>query len=83
MRIDEIIVSSQIGCLKAESPERFFGPTLETYGLRPENAVLIDDCRDTCDRFRAWGGRAFPFSNVGRLKSDLRQLPVRGVPLLV
>lgn len=72
LRIDELIVSSQVGCLKAESPDTFFGPTLEIYGLEPRNAVLIDDCADTCQRFRAWGGHAFYFTDVETLESDLR-----------
>lgn len=73
LKIDELIVSSQVGHLKAESPERFFGPTLETYGLKPRNAVLIDDCAETCERFREWGGRAFYFTDVETLESELRQ----------
>ena len=83
LKIDELIVSSRVGFLKVESPERFFGPTLETYGLQPQNAVLIDDCRETCARFRAWGGHAFHFTNVGTLESDLRQQSSHGVPLLI
>ncbi|WP_194838592.1 hypothetical protein [Nocardia sp. XZ_19_369] len=62
LRIDELIVSSEVGSLKKESPELFFGPTLTRYGLQPRNAVLIDDCADTCEVFRAWGGSAFHFT---------------------
>ncbi|WP_107661126.1 HAD family hydrolase [Nocardia suismassiliense] len=62
LRIDELIVSSEVGSLKKESPDRFFGPTLTRYGLQPHNAVLIDDCADTCEVFRAWGGSAFHFT---------------------
>ncbi len=78
LTIDELIVSSEVGSLKAESPERFFGPTLERYGLEPRNAVLIDDCPDTCARFREWGGHAFHFTDVPSLRAEMRdKWPVR------
>lgn len=70
--IDELLVSSEIGSLKAESPDRFFGPTLERYSLSPENAVLIDDCADTCERFREWGGQAFHYTDIATLREQIR-----------
>ncbi|MFC7621486.1 HAD family hydrolase [Microlunatus sp. GCM10028923] len=74
LRIDELIVSSSVGALKKESPERFFGPTLERYGLTPADAVLIDDCADTCQIFRAWGGSAYHHTDPGRLRADIAHL---------
>jgi len=72
LAIDELIVSSEVGSLKAENPERFFGPTLERYGLEPDDAALIDDCHDTCVRFRQWGGHAFHFTDMTTLRAEIR-----------
>jgi FMN phosphatase YigB (HAD superfamily) len=72
LAIDELIVSSEVGHLKAERPDKFFGPTLERYGLEPRNSVLIDDCPNTCDRFREWGGHAFHFTDVVELRKEIR-----------
>ncbi len=74
LRMDELIISSSVGVLKKESPDRFFGPTLERFGLTPADAVLIDDCADTCRIFRAWGGSAYHYTEPGRLRADLAQL---------
>lgn len=71
IQIDELIVSSQIGVLKAEDPDVFFGPILERYSLDRGNAVLIDDSSETCDRFADWGGHAFHFTNIQALRDDL------------
>ncbi|WP_331758484.1 hypothetical protein OG225_40640 (plasmid) [Nocardia sp. NBC_01377] len=74
LRIDELIVSSSVGSLKKESPDRFFGPTLALYGLEPANAILIDDCADTCEIFREWGGVAFHFTEPAKLRTDIEHL---------
>ncbi|WP_280404755.1 HAD family hydrolase [Nocardia brasiliensis] len=71
LRIDELIVSSEVGSLKKESPQQFFGPTLERYGLDPARAILIDDCADTCEEFRSWGGHAFHFTTPATLRDDI------------
>lgn len=74
LRIDELIVSSSVGLLKKESPDRFFGPTLERYGLTPADAVLIDDCADTCQIFRDWGVSAYHYTEPGHLRADIAHL---------
>ncbi|WP_406276597.1 hypothetical protein OH799_06075 [Nocardia sp. NBC_00881] len=74
LRIDELIVSSSVRSLKTESPDRFFGPTLDRYGRTPADAVLIDDCADTCQIFRDWGGSAYHFTEPGQLRSDIAHL---------
>jgi FMN phosphatase YigB (HAD superfamily) len=74
LRLDELIVSSAVGSLKKESPDRFFGPTLDRYGLTPADAVLIDDRADTCRIFREWGGSAYHYTEPGRLRSDIAHL---------
>lgn len=35
LHVDELLVSSDVGSLKKEAPHRFFGPTLDRYGLAP------------------------------------------------
>jgi len=74
LRIDELIVSSSVGSLKKENPQRFFGPTLERYGLEPADAILIDDCADTCQIFREWGGSAYHFTEPAKLRADIQHL---------
>lgn len=74
LRIDELIVSSSIGSLKNESPDRFFGPTVDRYGLTPADAVLIDDSAETCQIFRAWGGTAYHYTGPERLRADIAHL---------
>ncbi|WP_216893921.1 hypothetical protein [Nocardia alni] len=74
LRIDELIVSSTVGSLKKENPQRFFGPTLERYGLAPTDAILIDDCADTCEIFRQWGGSAIHFTEPAKLREDIGHL---------
>lgn len=53
---DDVICSSDIGALKAENPQAFFGPTLAKYGLQFADALLIDDRADNCAAFRHEGG---------------------------
>jgi hypothetical protein len=53
---DDIICSSDVGALKSEDPDRFFGTWLRTHGLEFEQALLIDDRADNCEAFRAQGG---------------------------
>ncbi|MGO4299390.1 hypothetical protein [Leifsonia sp. RAF41] len=63
---DGIISSATVGVLKAESPERFFGPWLRQRGIDVRNAVLIDDSRANCDAFERFGGTAILVDSYGR-----------------
>jgi FMN phosphatase YigB (HAD superfamily) len=69
--VDAIVCSSQLGVLKAEDPDRFFGPVLARHELRPAQTVLIDDSEENCERFVEWGGSAIHFTDI---KTAVRQL---------
>lgn len=73
-RVDEVIVSSQVGAMKKDDPESFFGPTLRRYALDRSQAILIDDCLDTCHNFEAWGGRSIHFESPSQAVDALRRL---------
>ena len=71
-RVNGVLCSSDLGVLKAESPERFFGGWLKEHGLTPAQAVLVDDSRRNCDRFERFGGAAIHYD--GRVPATLREL---------
>lgn len=68
---DVALCSSDLGVLKAESPELFFGALLAESGLRPADAVLIDDSAPNCVGFEGFGGHAIQFRDVAQATSDL------------
>jgi FMN phosphatase YigB (HAD superfamily) len=70
--VDAVACSSEIGVLKAEDPERFFGPVLERHDLRPDQAMLIDDSAANCARFEEWGGTAVHFTDTSLAINQLR-----------
>jgi hypothetical protein len=53
---DDIVCSSEVGALKAEDPQLFFGQWLAERGLGFSDAALIDDRADNCAAFAAQGG---------------------------
>jgi hypothetical protein len=55
--LDDIICSSEVAALKAEDPQRFFGPWLSEHGLSFADAALIDDRADNCAAFGQQGGK--------------------------
>lgn len=55
---DDIVCSSDVGRLKSEDPEGFFGPWLSIHGLSFADALLIDDRADNCEVFTRRGGYA-------------------------
>lgn len=77
--IDAVLCSSDLGVLKAESPDTFFGTWLEEHGLLPKQALLIDDSPRNCARFEEFGGTAIRFTNMPDALCDLdvwaRDLP--------
>jgi FMN phosphatase YigB (HAD superfamily) len=58
---DDYISSSDIGVLKSEDPEFFFGSWMQRKGLDPRRAVLIDDCEENCKAFESLGGVSILF----------------------
>lgn len=71
LRIDGLLVSSEIGALKSEDPNAFFGPFLTERGLTFQDAVLIDDCANTCKIFQSLGGTGIHYTTPDRLRYDL------------
>lgn len=69
--VDDFLCSSELGVLKAENPERFFGPRLEQLCLGADQALLIDDSAQNCQAFDRWGGHAIHHTCLDR---TLRQL---------
>ncbi len=55
---DDIVCSSDVGRLKSEDPDGFFGPWLSAHGLSFADALLIDDRADNCEVFAKQGGYA-------------------------
>jgi FMN phosphatase YigB (HAD superfamily) len=64
-----VLCSSDIGVLKAEDPERFFGSLVRDHGLEPRDALLLDDSAANCEAFEEWGGRAVHFAPQADLRS--------------
>lgn len=65
------LCSADLGVLKAEDPEAFFGECLRDAGLGPSRALLVDDSPANCAAFRAWGGHAIEYRGE---RTDLAQL---------
>lgn len=70
--VDDILCSSDLGVLKADDPERFFGEWLERHGLTFSNALLVDDSVENCEMFEAHGGRAIQFTSSDQAVSAVR-----------
>jgi len=70
---DGLVCSSDVGVLKAENPEKFFGATLRHFGLDFAEAVLIDDREDNCAAFRETGGTAMCFKRARDNIDDLAE----------
>lgn len=68
-RLDPIILSYEIGCLK---PERaVFDALSERSGVPGERILFIDDLEENVEGARAAGLRAIQFYGVDRLRDDL------------
>lgn len=70
---DDYISSSEVGVLKAEDPQRFFGEWLNHRGLDIRRAILIDDSASNCDAFEGLGGSAIRFGGPDSM-ADIYQL---------
>ena len=73
--LDDIICSSEVAALKAEDPQRFFGPWLSERGSSFSDAALIDDRADNCAAFGGQGGKAVQYKmGVGDVHDVLQTL---------
>lgn len=71
---DDYLTSTDLGVLKAEDPQRFFGPWLDEHQLAADQAILIDDRAKNCDRFRGIGGDAIVFDGSRQMWAQLKAL---------
>jgi FMN phosphatase YigB (HAD superfamily) len=67
------LCSSDLGVLKAEDPEAFFGPWLAEQGLSACDAVLVDDAEANCARFEQFGGHAIRFHDAAQAARELHR----------
>jgi hypothetical protein len=74
---DGLLCSSELGTLKAEHAQGFFGPWLRENGLGFAGALLIDDRADNCRAFERCGGTAIRWNlgvdSVGELEAQVRE----------
>jgi len=68
-RLDGAFVSYELGVRKP-SPEAYLAPC-RTLGLRPEEALFIDDRPKNCEGAKAVGMEAFVFRDAARLREEL------------
>jgi hypothetical protein len=68
---DDIICSSDVGALKAEDPEGFFGHWLADHGLQFSDAALIDDRADNCSAFASRGGTSVQYKMTANDVTDV------------
>lgn len=75
--IHAVLSSSDIGVLKAEAPQAFFGAWLDSRGLDFEDAVLVDDVVENCEAFESCGGRALHVGGPDDAAQVVRRLARR------
>ncbi len=59
---DDVLCSSDLGVLKRENPQSFFGEWLRQHSQTFERALLLDDVEANCAAFRSVGGTAIRVS---------------------
>ena len=69
--IDQVLISAEIGVLKREDPERFFGPTLRMIGLTFSDALLVDDDPANCQSFARAGGTSILYRDTTTASASL------------
>jgi FMN phosphatase YigB (HAD superfamily) len=70
---DDYISSSDVGALKADAPDVFFGEWLRGREVEVQNCILIDDRRSNCEAFERIGGRAILFG-TDAARADIIEL---------
>jgi putative hydrolase of the HAD superfamily len=79
-RFDVLVWSCQVGVVKPDPA--IYSHTLDKLGVRPEEALFIDDKLANIEAARALGMQAIEFSTIERLRADLtaqgldKQLPL-------
>jgi|SRR6185312_3378004 len=63
---DSILSSNNLGILKKEDPERFFGQWLKNHNIPFENAILVDDSILNCREFKKHGGSYLQYTDTNR-----------------
>ena len=79
--IDAVLCSSQLGVLKKDSVESFFGPWLRRHNLDFRDALLLDDTAETCETFRVAGGAAIVVTTMEDTVAALREWRLNPRPL--
>jgi len=69
---DEIIVSSREGIIKPDP--RIFHIALDKLGVRPEEAVFIDDRQKNVDAAQQLGIKSFLYQNYAQCRDELEKL---------
>lgn len=70
--VDAVLCSSDLGLLKTDSIESFFGLWLKRHHLSFSNAVLLDDSESICAAFEAAGGTAIHVTGTADAIEKLR-----------
>jgi 2-haloacid dehalogenase len=73
-RFDDIVISGEVGLAKPQ-PE-VYGLVCERAGIRPEQAVFLDDSPANVAGARAVGMAAFVFTDARQARKDLRSVGV-------
>lgn len=71
---DEIVVSSEIGAMKPEV--KAFQLFFDRLGVKPEEAIFIDDSKESLLYSRELNYKPILFIDAGQLKKDLEKLGV-------
>lgn len=69
---DNITISSREGVIKPNP--KIFEHTLEKLGVKPEEAIFIDDISRNCDAAKAVGMQAIWYRGFPQMTSDLEKL---------
>lgn len=72
MLFDTTVISGEVGMVKPY-PE-IYKLTCERMGIRPQEAVFIDDIADNCEGARAVGMEAIHYTGFAKMEQELQQI---------
>lgn len=75
---DHQILSCELQLIKPNA--MIFERTIETVGVRPQEALFVDDREANVEAAKAVGLQAIQFRSVEQLRSDLRKIPFGILP---